>query len=41
VRWVDGDHMGLIDPDGAPWALVRAWLRERAAPVRDGSTLAP
>ncbi|MGY1633955.1 alpha/beta hydrolase family protein [Geodermatophilus sp. SYSU D01186] len=41
VRWVDGDHMGLIDPDGAPWALVRTWLRERAAPARDGSTLGP
>ncbi|MBB3085436.1 alpha/beta hydrolase family protein [Geodermatophilus sabuli] len=41
VRWVDADHMALIDPDGAPWALVREWLRERAAAARDGSTLDP
>ncbi|MGY1637222.1 alpha/beta hydrolase family protein [Geodermatophilus sp. SYSU D00742] len=41
VRWVDGDHMVLIDPDGAPWALVREWLRDRVTGVHDGSTLAP
>ncbi len=41
VRLVPGDHMVLIDPAGAPWALVRDWLRERAASGRDRSTLAP
>ncbi|MGK5170204.1 alpha/beta hydrolase family protein [Geodermatophilus sp. CPCC 205761] len=41
VRLVDGDHMVLIDPAGAPWALVRDWLRERAARPRGRSTLAP
>jgi acetyl esterase/lipase len=39
VRLVDGDHMVLIDPAGAPWALVRDWLRERAAARRARSTL--
>nr|WP_204332083.1 alpha/beta fold hydrolase [Geodermatophilus sabuli] len=40
VRMVPGDHMGLIDPAGASWALVRDWLRERAATPPDRSTLA-
>jgi acetyl esterase/lipase len=39
VRLIDGDHMVLIDPAGAPWALVRDWLRERATRSRDRSTL--
>ncbi|MGY1593256.1 alpha/beta hydrolase family protein [Geodermatophilus sp. SYSU D00708] len=39
VRLVDGDHMVLIDPSGAPWALVRDWLRERTAGRRARSTL--
>ncbi|MGY1690943.1 alpha/beta fold hydrolase [Geodermatophilus sp. SYSU D01105] len=41
VRLVDGDHMVLIDPAGAPWALVRDWLRERATARRSRSTLQP
>ncbi len=39
VRLVPGDHMALIDPAGAPWALVRDWLRSRAGGARDRSTL--
>ncbi|MFW3169669.1 alpha/beta hydrolase family protein [Geodermatophilus sp. CPCC 206100] len=41
VRLVPGDHMLLIDPAGAPWALVRDWLQERAARPPGRSTLAP
>jgi fermentation-respiration switch protein FrsA (DUF1100 family) len=41
VRLVPGDHMALIDPAGAPWALVRDWLRSHAGGARDRSTLGP
>jgi acetyl esterase/lipase len=39
LRLVDGDHMVLIDPAGASWALVRDWLQERTAARRARSTL--
>ncbi|MGY1744935.1 alpha/beta hydrolase family protein [Blastococcus sp. SYSU D00695] len=29
VRLVPGDHMGLIDPAGPAWAVVREWLGTR------------
>ena len=41
VRMVPGDHMVLIDPAGEPWALVRDWLRQRAARAVGRSTLGP
>ncbi|MGY1682148.1 alpha/beta hydrolase family protein [Geodermatophilus sp. SYSU D01176] len=41
VRLVAGDHMVLIDPAGAPWALVRDWLRSRAGVRSGSSTLDP
>jgi acetyl esterase/lipase len=36
VRYVElpaTDHFDVIDPDGAAWAAVRAWLGERRAPA--------
>jgi acetyl esterase/lipase len=42
LRVVPGDHMGLIDPAGPSWALVRRWLGEwSAASPAGGLTLSP
>jgi acetyl esterase/lipase len=41
VRVVPGDHMVLIDPAGAPWQLVRDWLRRRLGARANRSTLLP
>ncbi|MGY1653275.1 alpha/beta hydrolase family protein [Geodermatophilus sp. SYSU D01119] len=41
VRHVPGGHRDPIDPAGEGWAVVRNWLRERAAARRDRTTLEP
>jgi dipeptidyl aminopeptidase/acylaminoacyl peptidase len=41
VRLLPGDHMGLIDPAGPAWQLVRNWLGDRRTGAVKRITLGP
>ena len=41
VAAVPGDHMPLIDVDGAAWDLARTWLDRHRTPGPELSTLVP